>query len=291
MTDGGGPVAYEPTHSSAVLSGGQDGARLPEESVVSKGSAAGRSLRGPAAGPWPDWAVPQVTAAVAMATTATDRMSIAAMLYRNWFNPVVGDPTQLPFGTPLAGLYRAAHAGSATHVQRGSLSVVARQDVLRAGGWWRTWGAQWTPPRGRRGSVRLMLTPRPDRLADFVGLVTDRLLAGTLPWSLACSTDPRRIARAGCAVLDLPGLDDIPADLVADLRPLLRPTAPPLCLPVAPGVGVAEYPDNGMTFGEHRCHLIALGLRHRRRSRDPLSTIAHVFRSYGIDPAEPHRSS
>jgi hypothetical protein len=283
-------VAYEPPHSGAVLTGGQDGMRLPDESVVSQRPAAGVLLRGPAAGFWPGWAVPQLTAAVALAATAADRMSVAALLYRNWFNPVAGDTRGLPAGMPLAGMYRAAHAGSATRVRRGSLSVVARQDVLRAGGWWRTWGEQWTPPRGRRGSVRLMLTPRPDCLAEFVTAVTDRMLAGRTPWSLACSTDPRRIARTGCAVLDLPGLDDVPFGLLVELEPLLRPTAPPLCLPLALGVGAAEYPDNGMTFGEHRCHLVALGLRHRRRSRDPLTTIAGVFATYGIDPAEPHRS-
>ena len=284
-------MAYEPPHSSAVLTGGQDGTRLPQESVVSQRPAAGALLRGPAAGPWPEWAVPQLSAAVALAETAPDRMSIATLLYRNWFNPVAGDTSGLPAGTPLAGLYRAAHAGSATRVRRGSLSVVARHDVLRTGGWWRTWGEHWTPPRGRRGSVRLMLTPRPDCLAEFVTTVTDRMLAGRTPWSLACATDPWRIARTGYAVLDLPGLDDVPSKLLDDLAGLLRPTAPPLCLPIALGVGAAEYPDNGMTFGEHRCHLVALGLRHRRRVRDPLSSIATVFTAYGIDPAEPHRSS
>jgi hypothetical protein len=284
-------VAYEPPQSGSVLTGGQDGTRLPDKSVVSQRPAAGALLRGPAAGPWPEWAVPQLTAAVGLATTAADRTSVAALLYRNWFNPVAGDTWGLPAWTPLAGLYRAAHAGSGSRVQRGTLSVVARQDVLRTNGWWRTWGEYGIPPRGRRGSVRLMLTPRPDCLTDFVRTVTDRMLAGRTPWSLACATDPWRIARTGCAVLDLPSLDDVPSDLLTKLQPLLRPAAPPLCLPLAPGVGLAEYPDNGMTFGEHRCHLVALGLRHRRRSRDPLSTIASVFSTYGIDPAAPHRSS
>jgi HopA1 effector protein family len=284
-------VAYEPPHSSAVLAGGQDGTRLPDESVVSQRPAAGALLRGPAAGPWPEWTVPQLRAAVALAATADDRMSVAGLLYRNWFNPETGDTRGLPAGTPLAGLYRAAHAGSGTRMRRGSLSVVARHDVLRAGGWWRTWGEHWTPPRGRSGSVRLMLTPRPDCLAEFVTTVTGRMLTARTPWSLACSTDPWRLARVGCALLDLPGLDAVPNDLLAELEPMLRPITPPLCLPLAPGVGAAEYPDNGMTFGEHRCHLVALGLRHRRRSRDPLSTIAGVFSTYGIDPAQPHRSS
>jgi len=284
-------VAYEPPHSGVVLTGEQDGTRLPTESAISQRPAAGVQPRGPAAGPWPEWAVPQLTTAVDLAATAADRTSVAALLYRNWFNPVAGDTRGLPAGTPLAGLYRAAHAGSASRVQRGTLSVVARRDALRTNGWWRTWGEYGIPPRGRRGSVRLMLTPRPDCLAEFVRTVTDRMLAGRTPWSLACATDTWRIARTGCAVLDLPDLEDVPDGLLAEVQPLLRVIAPPLSLPLAPGVGVAEYPDNGMTFGEHRCHLVALGLRHRRRSRDPLSTIASVFSSYGIDPASPHRSS
>jgi hypothetical protein len=216
-------------------------------------------------------------------------MSVAGLLYRSWFTPELGDGVGSPTQLPLAGLFRASHAGSRTRVQRGSLSVVARQDVLRAGGWWRTWGEHWTPV-GRRESVRLLLTPRADALAEFVATVTGLLLATRVPWSLACATDPRRIARSGCAVLDLPNLDAVPDDLLAALAPLLRPVTPPLCLPVAPGVGAAEYPDNEMTFGEHRCHLVALGLRHRRRARDPLSSIASVFAAYGIDPATPHRS-
>jgi hypothetical protein len=247
--------------------------------------------RGPAAGPWPEWAIPQLGAAVTLADTAADGVSVASLLYRNWFNKELADPCDPPAHVPLAGLYRAAHAGSRTRLRRGTLSVVARHDVLRSGGWWRTWGEQGTPPRGRRGSVRLLLTPRADWLAEFVATVTGSLLGGDVPWSLACATDHWRIARSGCAVLDLPDVEAVPGTLLAELTPMLHPVTPPLCLPLAAGVGAAEYPDNGMTFGEHRCHLVALGLRHRRRSRDPLSVIAGVFGAYGIDPAQPYRGT
>jgi hypothetical protein len=284
-------VAFEPTHGAAALIGGRGGEQLLQPSVVSQRPAAGAMPRGPAAGPWPDWAIPQLGAAVTLAATAADRMSVAGLLYRNWFNPEVADAAGVPAReTPLAGLYRRAHAGSRTRVTSGTLSVVARQDVLRSGGWWRTWGEHWTPV-GRRESVRLLLTPRGDRLAEFVATVTGRLLPSRIPWSLACATDPWRIARSGCAVLDLPSVELAPPDLLTELEPLLRPVVPPLCLPLAPGIGAAEYPDNGMTFGEHRCHLVALGLRHRRRSRDPLASIASVFGAYGIDPAQPHRNA
>jgi hypothetical protein len=216
-------------------------------------------------------------------------MSVASLLYRNWFNPELSGAVAPPTTLPLAGVYRAAHAGSRTRVVGGELSVVARQDVLRAGGWWRTWGEHWTPG-GRRNSVRLLLTPRADALAEFVAAVTGRLLDEPVPWSLACATDPWRIARSGGAVLDLPSVDEIPAGLLDDLAPLLHPVTPPLCLPLGPGVGAAEYPDNGMTFGEHRCHLVALALRRRLRLRDPLSSVARVFTAYGVDPRFPHRS-
>ncbi|HZC70508.1 MAG TPA: T3SS effector HopA1 family protein [Jatrophihabitans sp.] len=283
-------MASEMPSSGAVLAGGKNGAPQLDESIVSQRPAADDALRGSAAGPWPAWAGAQLSAAVAIAESASDRMSVAALLYREWFNPIAGEIDGLPANRPLAGVYRTAHAGSTTRVRSGGVSVVGRHDVIRTGGWWRTWGEDWTPPRSRPGSVRLMLTPRPDRLAEFVTTVTGRLLDECGPWSLACAVDPRRIARVGCAVLDLQSVDAVPSDLLDELTPLLRPIAPPLCLPLAAGVGAAEYPDNGMTFGEHRCHLVALALRHPSSARNPLRAVAAVFAAHGLDPTQPHQS-
>lgn len=280
--------------SGAVLTGGYDGARrshrAPDESIVSQRPAAGGFPGDSAAGPWALWVRPQLERAVAVAESATDGVSAAGLLYREWFNPRVGERAEVSALRPLVGIYRAAHAGTHTRVRAGGVSVMTRNDIVRASGWWRTWGEDWTPPRARRGSVRLFLTPRPDALAEFVTAITGRLLDEPEPWSLACATEPRRIGRYGCAVLDMPSLAAIPADLVDDLQPLLRPVAPPMCLPIAPGIGAAEYPDNGMTFGEHRCHLVALALRHPSSARQPLRTVAAVFRAHGIDPAQPHRN-
>ena len=285
-------MAVEPPYGGAVLYGGQGGPAVSRMSIASQRPAAATQVGGAAAGPWawPSWAREQLDAAVALAAEVPDRMSVAGLLYRDWFNPVAGPAPTPDAGRPLAGLYRSAHAGSARRHQLDGWPVVRRHDVIRADRWWRTWGARWTPPRTRPGSVRLMLTPRADRLADFVATVTGHLLDDPRPWSLACATEPRRIARYGSAVLDLAGLDAVPPGLLADLAPVLRPVIPPLCLPLAPGVGGAEYPDNGMTFGEHRCHLVALALRHPVSERDPLRAIAAVFAAHGLDPAHPHRA-
>lgn len=272
--------------SSTVLAGGQDRARRPHPAIGSQRPAAEEGSGGAAAGAWPSWARPQLERAVALATAAPDSTSVARLLYRSWYSPRAA---ALPSGRlPLVGSYRVAHAGSARRVRRGGVSVVERYDLIGPDGWWRTWGRNWTPPRSRPGSIRLMLTPHPQRLAELVSTVTTRLLDSELSWSLGCAIDPRRVARLGCAVLDLPARESVPADLLGAIAPLLQPVAPPLCLPVAPGVGLAEYPDNGMTFGEHRCHLIALALRHPSGARDPLRSIAAVFAAHGLDPAAPY---
>jgi HopA1 effector protein family len=283
-------LATELPASGAVLSGGLDEPRITPESIGSQRSAAAQDLGGAAAGPWPSWALPQLETAIELARPAVDRLSVAGLLYREWFNPVAGDIESLRHSPPLAGIYRAAHAGTAARIRRDDVSIMRRHDVLRIGGWWRTWGERWTPPRTRAGSVRLLMTPRPDVLAEFVATVTGRLVHESTPWSLGVAIDPRRVARFGCAVLDLPHLDAVPDGLLDELEPLLRPVVSPLCLPVAAGVGVAEYPDNGMTFGEHRCHLVALALRHPVSEKNPLRAIAAVFAAHGINPETPHRS-
>jgi hypothetical protein len=285
-------MATEELPSSAVLTGGHDGTDQPRPSIGSQRPAAAELLGGATAGPWPtpwpDWARDQLEEAVAVAESVDDRISVARELYREWFNPRIARIVRLP--RPLVGVYRAAHAGSAHRRRTGGVTTVQRYDLIGPDGWWRTWGKAWTPPRTRPGSVRLMLTPNPDCLGVLVSTVTRALLDSDQPWSLGCATRPRRIARYGSAVLDVPGLDDLPAGLLDALVPLLRPVTPPLARPVAPGIGLAQYPDNGMTFGEHRCHLVALALRHPGGAGDPLRAIAAVFTAHGIDPAHPYRN-
>jgi HopA1 effector protein family len=261
--------------------------------IVDLGPATKTALGGVVAGPrseWPDWARSQLQEAAALAAAAPAESRLAGLLYRKWFTPSIAATDLRRVRRPLAGVYRAAHAGSGQCRLTMDVVTIARHDVIAPNGWWRTWGEAWTPPRTRPGSVRILFSPRPHRLADFVSTTTQALLGAPIPWSLGCATDPRRTLRAGAAVLDLPDLEALPEGLLDALGPVLAPTAAPLCLPLASGAAAAYYPDNGMTFGEHRCHLVALGLRHARSNdRDPLPTISGVFAAHGIDPATPYR--
>ncbi|HET6877217.1 MAG TPA: T3SS effector HopA1 family protein [Jatrophihabitans sp.] len=296
----------DPGQPGAVLAGGPGGATTPPfdapgggqgaarpgdvEPIGNQGSAAS-GFGGAAADPWPDWARPQLERAVEIAARVPLGDSVAVTLYRQWFNPVVSGadvlrPTRI---RPLAGLYRSAHAGSSTRVSSGGFTLVERHDVVGVDGWWRTWGTSWTPPRTRPGSVRLMFSPRQDRLGEFVHAMTGALLRWPHPWTLACATSPRRVRRSAAAVLDVADVDQLPERLLDDLAPLLRPHVPPLCLPVAYGVGLASHPRSGRSFGEHRCHLIALALRHPSSQRDPVHAVAAVFAAHGIRATAPYR--
>lgn len=240
---------------------------------------------------WPAWALPQLAAAFAVADRTPAGTSVAARLYRDWFNPPLPEFAELPpfrDPMPLAGTYRAAHAGSNRRVTRDGVAVLDRQDIVGRDGWWRTWGSAWTPPRERRRGVRLVLSPRPDRLGVVVSTVTTALHDVEVPWALACATSPRRVRRTGAVVLDLPSEAALPPELVPALAPVLLPHCPPLCLPVGRGSALAGHPGNGMTFGEHRCHLIALALRRGAGPRRS-ATLAAVFDAHGIDPAAPYR--
>lgn len=245
-----------------------------------------------AAGPWPSWAVPQLQAAVqvlARAQARHDRTPRAITLYRDWYAPITARPADPALSSrPLAGLYRRAHAASAVHHRIDGVLITERHDVLGRDGWWRTWGPQWQPTRSRQRSARVLFTPNPDALADFVTTLTAWLHAARFGWLLACPSDPRGIRRAGFAVLHVPDADSV-ADLLPALRPMLADRRPPLALPMAPGVGLCVDPGNGMTFGEHRCHLIASALHRRQAQHNPLAAIAEMFATHDVDPAAPYR--
>jgi hypothetical protein len=306
-------------HVSTVLAGGQDGAGSSPWRGGSSGrdgrpdnrTAASAGRRGSAAAqdsgyvpapapdaavdPWPVWARPQLHAAVTVAAQRGHRnpqRALAAELYRDWYSPAIGRPVETARATrPLAGSYRAAHAGSGVRILADGIALVDRHDAVGRDGWWRTWNDAWTPTDGRRHSVRVLLSPAPERLTDFVSTVTAALLGASIPWLLTCTTDPRRLSRSGSAVLYVPGLDALRAGLLTLLRPMLQPIAPPLCLPLAPGAALAEFPGNGASFGARRCQLIALALQRPAARANPLDVIADIFAAHGIDPRTPYRAA
>ena len=120
---------------------------------------------------------------------------------------------------------------------------------------------------------------------------TETLIDIEEPWLLACPTLPSRLRHSGSIVLYAPDDAELRDRVSAALSPYVRADTPPLCLPLRRGVAIAEHPGNGRTFGEHRCHLIALALQRAESDAAPLRAIAEMFTAHGISPAEPHRGN
>ena len=212
-------------HVATALTGGQSGAGSSpgrggssgRDAYPANGTAAPAGRRGSAAAqdsgyepvsapdavadPWPSWARPQLLEAAALASrvdTRTRGRALAGELYRHWYSPAIGSPVEFSrAGRPLAGIYRTAHAGSGNRILADGIALVDRNDAVGRDGWWRTWGDAWRPTDSRRRCVRILLSPHPAALADFVGTATAALLQVDAPWLLACTTDPRRLSRSG----------------------------------------------------------------------------------------------
>ncbi len=99
----------------------------------------------------------------------------------------------------------------------------------------------------------------------LVRALTSRLNAETVPFRLKVANHPIRFDRCDAAVLYLPieafeGVRAMLAHVAVTMASRLRPRTPAFTLALAPGVGLAESPATGESFGEHRCRLLADGI-------------------------------
>lgn len=100
---------------------------------------------------------------------------------------------------------------------------------------------------------------------DLMESVTRLLNEAGTPFQLKVMAEASGVSRADAAVLylhkrDYAGARHLLERVQRAVAPSLRPAIPALTKALAPGVGLAEDPGNGLSFGEHRCRLIADGL-------------------------------
>jgi HopA1 effector protein family len=81
---------------------------------------------------------------------------------------------------------------------------------------------------------------------------------------------------------------------VRKMQDRLRAAPPPLTREIGPGAGMAEDPQDGMSFGESRCRALAPGVRAllgrpAGSAQGSLLVLAEALRAAGIDPARPWR--
>jgi len=117
-----------------------------------------------------------------------------------------------------------------------------------------------------------------------------------VPYRFKCPVDPRRFDRSDSGVLYLarrhaPTVLRLLRPLAGELAPLLRADTPLFTRTLLPGVGAADEPGDGQSFGQSRARLLAqalvdagigAGVDARR------AALAARLRQHGIDPFRPY---
>jgi hypothetical protein len=113
--------------------------------------------------------------------------------------------------------------------------------------------------------VRLYWNVSADGAVPLVAQATPRLNAAGIPFKLKVVAHPEGFQRADAAVLyirreDYARVATILSPIYAEVQRHLRPAVPALTKPLAPGLGLAEDPGPGESFGLNRSALLADGL-------------------------------
>jgi hypothetical protein len=135
-------------------------------------------------------------------------------------------------------------------------------------------------------------------LPDLYFHLTGQLNRLEIPFTLKTLLAPHDRDRSDATVLYVPRehrsrVELLLREMPPSLLSRMRPRTPLFTLPLAPGIGMAESPGGGESFGMHRSRLVAEGILDARREgkedeQARLQAVNQRFRAAGIDPAHPH---
>ena len=146
--------------------------------------------------------------------------------------------------------------------------------------------------------VRLYWHLAPAAAVAWMAAVTSRLNAAGIPFQAKTLRVPGDYRRADAAVLylarpRLAAARDLVAEIYREIAGGLRPAVPLFTLRLAPGLGLAEDPRGGRSFGQHRSQVAAAALwRSFEEGGDStaarLAALVRAFREAGLDPERPY---
>lgn len=152
-------------------------------------------------------------------------------------------------------------------------------------------------PEGRP-LLRLYWHLTPEAAVRYMRLVTEGLGGAGIPFRTKVLSHLRQYLRADAGVLYLARSDfdrarPVIARVYREIRALLHPAVPLFTRPLAPGLGLAEDPGGGLSFGQSRCRIAAEGLvrAHAEGAQLPAARaerMAAAFRERGLDPLCPY---
>ncbi|GLX53264.1 MULTISPECIES: T3SS effector HopA1 family protein [Streptomyces] len=170
-------------------------------------------------------------------------------------------------------------------------------------GWYLAIGDAGLPRHGERPVVRLYYAPRdPAAAAGLMRAITDLLCGAGVPYQLKAANHPEGYERRDAMVLylyrdDWRSQERALTDLHREHSGTLRDTGPAFALELGRGWWLADEPEQRhgrlMSFGQHRCLLVAEGLvaawrDGRTTAADRLGAIEERYRAERLDPAKPY---
>lgn len=228
---------------------------------------------------------------VAVANERGAYLGLAETLYGTRYN-VVAEPA--PPSTADAETFAAAlRAANAVPQRFQNGAAVPREMTTAAGGHYVVLGrAIRNASSGRQ--VRFYWNLAPEGAETFVRVLSARLERARIPFQAKVPVHPLGYARTDTGVVYLDDADvaaagDALAAVYGALAGALRAEVPLFALALAPGLAFAESPQNGDSFGMHRCTLIADGLvrAHARSAaaEERFAIVCEPFAEYGLDLA------
>jgi hypothetical protein len=149
-----------------------------------------------------------------------------------------------------------------------------------------------------QNQVRFYWNLNADGALHLVKSLTSRLNSACVPFRLKVVNDTNRFDRCDAAVLyvsesNYDAAARIVSDTYSELASNLKPGVPAFTKKLAPGLGLAEDPGDGQSFGQHRCKLLAQSLvrghEEGKRSIDArLQVVIDQFSEAGIDLFRPY---
>ena len=146
--------------------------------------------------------------------------------------------------------------------------------------------------------VRLYWNVQESGVVELVRCVTRELNRFKIPFRFKCLTRAGLYMRNDAAVLYVAKrLYRVVAELLADsyqrLAGQLRTDTPLFSKPLAPGLGLAEDPGNGESFGSHRCRLVAEAVwdvhtQGKQTVAARLEAVEKQFQQNGLAIESPH---
>ena len=135
----------------------------------------------------------------------------------------------------------------------------------------------------------------------LVHLLTQRLNKFQIPFRLKCLNDPAGYDRADAAVLYINKrfyrlATELLAEVYQTVADQLAPITPLFSKQLAPGLGLAEEPETGESFGQQRCRILAKGIwnahvLNRQTEHERLAEVVRQFELSGLSFDRPYLNS